>query len=117
MPTYDFECTPCQKHVEAYVPLRTTPFPCENCGAQMDKVWTTSYRKRGAGFPFTTKNLTGEPIVVESQQHLDQLCKEHNVTHRPDAAWIEKTYEGYDFRTGKQKYREGTGAGLPGCWV
>ena len=116
MPTYDFQCEPCSNHIEAYVPLTTTTVPCPGCGVGMEKVWTVSIRKEGAGFPFTTKNLTGEPIVVESQSHLDRLCKEHNVTHRPDAGWIEKEYLGYNMKTKKQMYKEGSGAGLPGCW-
>lgn len=83
----------------------------------MEKVWTVSVRKEGSAFPYVTKNFNGEPITVESQSHLDSLCKQYNVTHRPDAAWITKEYQGYDFRTKKQRYKEGSGLGMPGCWV
>lgn len=71
----------------------------------------------GTGFPFTTTHLNGKPVEVRSEGHLRELCKQYGVNHRPDVAFTEKRYEGIDFRTGQHKYREGSGAGLPGCWV
>lgn len=70
-------------------------------------------------FPYTTTNIhpEGKAIEVKSEAHLQQLCKEYGVVHRPDVAWLEKERIGYNFRTGKQEYKEGNGVGLPGCWV
>lgn len=71
----------------------------------------------GSAWPMTTKHLTGKEETFASQAQLDARCKELGITHRPDAAWIEQEYVGLDWRTGTQKYKEGKGLGLPGCWV
>jgi hypothetical protein len=68
-------------------------------------------------FPYVTKNFNGKPIEVTSPSHLKALCNSFGVTHRPDVAWTTKRYEGYDWRRGTQKYSEGSGLGLPGCWA
>jgi hypothetical protein len=68
-------------------------------------------------YPYVTTNITGKPIEVTSAAHLESLCREHNVTHRPDAAWLTQEYKGVDWKTGKQIYKEGSGAGLPGSWI
>jgi hypothetical protein len=68
-------------------------------------------------YPFVTKNFDGTPIEVTSAAHEKALCQRYGVVKRDDVPWVEKTYEGYDWRSGKQKYREGSGMGLPGCWV
>jgi hypothetical protein len=71
----------------------------------------------GAVFPYITRNITGEPIEVRSHGHLKELCKEHGVRLRDDNAFIDSEYQGYDIRTGKQNYSEGSGRGLPGQWI
>ncbi len=83
----------------------------------MEKVWAITPRFAANGFPFTTKNFNGQEIEVSSPSHLKALCAEFKVVHRDDAAWIDKRYEGYDFKTGKQRYTEGSGRGNPGQWV
>lgn len=116
MPTYDWECTPCKRNEEAFVPSWKDSFSCRECGALMEKVWTCSFAKTGA-FPFVTKNFNGQPITVESESHLQRLCKEFNVVHRPDVAFIEKDYLGWNPFKKRQEYREGSGRGLPGQWI
>ena len=98
---------------------------CDTCGQELhigEWPFCPHGFKRGTlsqatGFPFTTTHFDGTPVEVTSEGHLRELCKIHNVTHRPDVAWVEKRMEGYDPRTGKYIYKEGSGAGLPGCWV
>jgi hypothetical protein len=68
-------------------------------------------------YPFVTRNFNGQPIEVTSRAHEKALMQQYGVTKRDDAAWIEKTYEGYDFRNRRQVFKEGNGVGLPGCWV
>lgn len=82
----------------------------------MEKVWKVTKHLGSGAFPFTTKNFNGEPIEVQSPSHLEQLCKQFGVTHRPDAAWVEKEWSHYDWKTGKHVYKEGSGMGLPGVW-
>jgi hypothetical protein len=85
----------------------------------MDKAYSLAVTHiPGGTYPYMTRNITkdGKPVEVRSAAHLKDLCKQHGVTHRDDNAYIEKSYEGYDIRTGKQKYRESSGAGLPGSW-
>jgi len=70
----------------------------------------------GAAWPMTTTHLSGKPETFSSQAELDRRCKELGVTHRPDNAFLDQEYVGVDFRTGKQRYKEGSGRGLPGSW-
>ncbi len=65
----------------------------------------------------TTSHLTGKPETFNSQKELDQRCKELGMVQRDDSAFLNKRYEGYDIRTGKQKHSEGSGRGNPGQWV
>ncbi len=71
----------------------------------------------GSAWPMTTSNITGKPMTFANEAELQRACKEYGVNHRPDTAFLEKSYEGVDWRTGKQKYHEGSGLGVPGCWV
>lgn len=85
----------------------------------MEKLWTRLGTPSANGYPYTTKNILpdGSPVIVESPAHERQLCKQHGVVKRDDAAWIGKEWLGYDFRTKKQKFKEGNGVGMPGCWI
>lgn len=85
----------------------------------MERMWSNSHVKGSDVFPFTTKNIhpDGKPVTVKSEKHLKQLCAEHGAVHRPDAAWINKDYKGYNVRTQKHEYAEGNGCGMPGSWV
>lgn len=119
MPIYNYSCK-CGREWEAYVALRGSSDPLCSCGGSPERIWALGTTHRpGSGYPYVTTNIhpNGKPIEVTSDSHLQKLCREHGVTPRPDAAFINKTYEGVDFRTGKQKYKEGNGSGMPGCWV
>lgn len=95
---------------------------------EMERDWHAEARRHrpGSSFPFVTKNISGKPIEVRDQGHLNQLCKEYGVEQRNDAAWLEPVYEKYDmgrfnWRTlqweGQRMIRqEGSGRGMPGCW-
>lgn len=122
MPVYNFGCAKeCGWGKEAYLPLRESENPaCESCGAPSERIWSLGVTHRAAStFPYITTHITadGSPVEVKSAMHLEQLCKENGVTHRPDKAWETQEYQGVDFRTGKQRYKEGNGVGMPGCWV
>lgn len=89
---------------------------CPSCTSSTEKIWKITRHLGSVNWPFTTKHLTGKEETFANQAELDRRCKELGIAQRDDAAWIEKEYEGVDFWTGKQKFREGSGAGLPGCW-
>jgi hypothetical protein len=83
----------------------------------MDRVWSSPGQNASNGYPYVTSNITGSPIEVRSPGHEAELCKVHRVVKRDDMAWIEKRYEGFDLKTKKQQYTEGSGRGLKGQWV
>lgn len=119
MPTYAYLCE-CGRGWEGYIHSHTSPNPPCECGLSPERVWSLGSSHRGAtGFPYVTTNITpdGSPVEVTSPAHLDKLCKEYGVTHRPDNGWIDKEYLGVDMRTGVQRYKEGNGVGYPGCWI
>lgn len=119
MPTYDWECPSCHWGEEAYVNFFRDTRSCRDCNVEMEKVWGYSTTHTSGGFPYTTRNLdpSGRPIEVSGPGHEAQLCKQFGVRKRDDAGWVDKEYMGWDFKNKKQNYREGNGAGLPGCWV
>lgn len=117
MPVFDWSCS-CGHEEEAYVHSHREVHSCSKCGAEMVREWSLGARHQGSSaFPFTTTHLNGKPIEVTSESHLRELCKEHGVTHRPDNAFLEKTFKGVNPRTGKPEYHEGSGRGMPGSWV
>jgi hypothetical protein len=91
---------------------------CE-CGALMERNYPLESRRHipASGYPYVTKNITGKEITVTDAGHEAELCKIHGVAKRDDAAWIEKRYVGYNWKTGEQEYSEGSGRGLPGSWI
>src|SRR5687767_14890509 len=111
MPIYAYECKACQGQFDRYVNYTTSENPACECGGATEKIWKITKHVAASAFPFTTTNLTGQPIEVTSPGHLEELCKLHGVTNRPDAAFLTKEYAGVDFRTGKQIYKEGSGLG------
>lgn len=97
---------------------------CEKCGATLSVgAWPFCPHPGGVSlvtektYPFVTKNFNGQPIEVTSRAHEKALMQQYGVTKRDDVAWVEKRYEGYDFRTKQQVYKEANGCGMPGCWV
>lgn len=70
-----------------------------------------------SGFPYTTSNISGQPIEVKSLEHERELCKQYGVTKRDDQAWLEKVHVGQDWKTGKPIYYEPSGRGMPGSWI
>lgn len=120
MPIYQFECTSCKEGFEQYLSLRRSENPpCRSCGQSTERVWALGVKHKGSDvFPYVTRNLRpdGKPVEVTSPGHLDSLCKQFGVTHRPDVAWLEKTHEGCD-RRGNPIYKEGSGRGMPGSWI
>lgn len=119
MPIYALQCSLCAKETEAFLHSYTSPNPACACGGAQERIWRSQRHIPGGVFPYITTNLdpTGKPVEVRSHLHLQELCKQYGVVHRDDVAWIEQEYQGVDFATGKQRYSEGSGRGLPGQWV
>ena len=124
MPFYVWECEKCEgprTETFEHKPEPKAPL-CGGCGERMAHDLMGEARSGvehvpASGFPYVTKHITGKPIEVKSARHLESLCKQHNVTHRPDAAWIDKRFEGYDWAQKRYSYKESTGMGMPGVWV
>jgi hypothetical protein len=93
---------------------------CAECGEEGHPWWDheTGYKQYSGetSYPYVTTHITGKPIEVTGPGHERELCRIHGVRKRDDAAWVEKRYLGVDPRTGKQRYSEGSGMGLPGVW-
>lgn len=121
MPIYAYQCASDEAHeFEKYVPMTGSPNPsCEKCGADTEKIWRVSKGRDWGGYPYVTRNLTpdGSPITVENPSHEATLCKMYGKVKRDDAGWIDTEYVGYNPYTGRQEYKEGSGRGMPGCWV
>lgn len=122
MPIYGFRCEADASHTEEhYYPHRETDFTrlCETCESPMARDLTVEARthRPASGFPYITKNITGEPIEVRSAVHEAELCRIHGVAKRDDQAWLGKEHVGHDWRTGKPIYYEPSGRGLPGSWI
>lgn len=130
MPLYDLECSDekCRARAEVYLSLRgeANP-PCERCGASTDRVWGRTGRDAANGFPYYTKNISGQWLEVRSAVHQAELCKQYGKVCRDDAAFLD---EGNDYivhpgkvdrATGKVipprvEYLNGSGRGNPGSW-
>jgi len=102
---------------------------CEKCGRELEvgmyPFCKGSPEQHGAfrqthgdtkSYPKVVTHFNGKPILVTDAAHDRRLQKEYGVVLRDDVAFTEKTYEGYNGRTKRQEYREGSGMGLPGCW-
>lgn len=111
MPCYLYVCHDCPGAPDVTTAKRWQPVsaeriapPCGNCGQPMDRDWRAEHAPSELSvtsvFPYVTTHLNGKPIEVRSESHLQSLCKQHNVRHRPDAAFIEND----------------SGAGMPSSW-
>lgn len=118
MPIYSYSCSEGHEF-DQYQPLTTSENPPCHCGAATEKVWRSRHGRAWGGYPYVTKNIRpdGQPVTVENPGHEAELCKQFGVEKRDDVGWVETEYLGYDPRTDRQVYREGSGRGLPGQWV
>lgn len=120
MPFYCWTCEKDQKYEKTFEMHMTPIAPkCAICEELMERDYTTEHSRHtpASGYPYITKNISGEPIEVTSLGHERELCKQYGVEKRDDAAWLTKEHMGVDWRTGKPIYHESSGVGDPGCWV
>ena len=107
MPTYCFICEKCNKTESLWKWVMEKPEAPECCSVPMDRDYRTEHfgHKPASGFPYVTKNITGEPIEIKSIEHERQVCKRYGVRKRDDAGYID------------EHMGEGSGRGLPGSWA
>lgn len=120
MPFYCWNCEPCSQYDKTFEVHMTPIAPhCRVCDSAMERDYTTEHSRHvpASGYPYITKNISGEPIEVTSLGHERELCKQYGVEKRDDQAWLSKEHVGQDWKTGKPIYREESGLGMPGCWV
>lgn len=114
MPIYGFRCNACEATYERYFSVRDSKpqIQCEKCEGTCERDFMAEARNHrpSSAFPFVTSHISGKPIEVKSEAHLQSLCKQYGVRHRPDAAWLEDEWQG-------NKVKEGRGHGMPGSWV
>ena len=80
MPTYDYRCKKCGKEFEAFAHIEV----CEDrkcaCGGDTEILIKP---RRHVGIiiwkPYWEENITHQPVLVESKQHLKELCDKHGV--------------------------------------
>ena len=97
-----------------------SPGRCTECGEEGHPWWDHqvehSIKSGSDAWPLTTKNIDGVERTFFNDRELQAFCRAKGVTHRPDAAWVDKRVVGTDWRTGEQIYSEGSGRGNPGSW-
>jgi len=83
VPNYDVKCNKCGKEFTSFAHIKDRyDIKCV-CGGDTNilikpqqhvaiHIWT----------PYWEENITHQPVLVESKQHLKDLCKEHNLIAR-----------------------------------
>jgi hypothetical protein len=120
MPFYVWICAECEEGEQTFEHKMEPKAPdCPSGHGLMVRNWHGEAGRHipGSAWPFTTKHLTGKEETFADQASLNRRLKELGLRQRDDAAFTEKRLEGYDWKTDSQKYSEGSGRGLPGCWV
>lgn len=81
MPTYVFKCRRCDSVFEQYRPLAnfSRQALCD-CDGLSDLVVTPTVQA-SVFTPYVERNMTREPIRIESKQQRDALCEQHGVTY------------------------------------
>ena len=83
MPNYQYRCKKCGKEFEEFQHIEDRNNAKCECGSDVEllikpgrspaiHIWT----------PYWEENITHQPVLVESKQHLKDLCKEHNLIAR-----------------------------------
>lgn len=83
MPMYDHECA--EGHItEKFVPFDDRVIDCETCGAPSKRIVSFGKSARTVDImtPYLEENLGDKPVMVQSKQHLAQLCKERGIFSR-----------------------------------
>jgi putative FmdB family regulatory protein len=124
VPIFQYECASGEAHqFEHYLHTREQEEPlCPSCGSAATRIWKITKRSGYHRYPFKTKNITGYEVEVTDESHENALIASmreqgREIVQRDDVAWIDEEYVGYDPRSGKQVYRQGSGRGLPGQWI
>ena len=81
MPLYNYKCRKCEHEFEEFKKIADrNDLVCPKCGQEVFihikprkdiaiQVWV----------PYVEENITHQPILVKSKQHLKDLCKKHKV--------------------------------------
>lgn len=80
MPTYLFECEPCNKEYEKEGSMKNPPqvFACSSCG----RLTTRIFSARVSVFkPYVDIHATGKPVLIDTAKKRDEYCKKHRVTY------------------------------------
>src|ERR1044072_428943 len=94
MPVYEYECTKCKSHTEAFQKLSDKPLTkCKKCGGRLEKVVSApAIQFKGSGWYVTdykTKATKGEKS--ESEQKSDKKTDKKSKDGSPAKSTSEKT--------------------------
>lgn len=81
MPRYVYDCK-CGSIEEVYRSMDecTNTVVCPSCGLEMHRVYGCNTPLLGFN-EYTEDRFNGEPILVKSPKHRDELCKQHHATY------------------------------------
>ena len=127
MPIYVFRCEgekhqePAPFEWEGYLPNYKDPNPaCELCGGESERVWRgRQYHAGLAGFPFTTKMLSGKPETFNSRGEWEKAVAARGLRIRDDASWLDEELgePKFNWKTRKTEYSgRRTTLGGKGTW-
>lgn len=84
MPMFGFRCPVCEKEFDEFLPRDYhEDVPCPDCGTVCKRLISsgTKYKFAKLSFfePYMEDNITGDPILVKSKDHLETLCRENRL--------------------------------------
>ena len=81
MPIYNYKCKTCEHEFEAFRKIKDRyNISCEKCGhAAFIHIKPRKDISIHIWVPYMEENICHQPIMVNSKQHLKDLCKKHKV--------------------------------------
>lgn len=84
MPFYDYRCPQCGKEFDVFIPRDyAEDIVCNECKIPAKRLMATGMKfkidKLSFFQPYVEENITGDPILVQSKEHLRALCREHKL--------------------------------------
>ena len=86
MPIYQYKCKVCRKEFDEFKHIKDRNNTKCKCGGDVQLLIKTN-KHMGIHIwkPYWEENITHQPVLVESKNHLKKLCKKNDViAHRLD---------------------------------
>lgn len=87
MPMFNFRCTVCERVFEDFRSRDDySEIPCPACESPSKRLVSLGVKYKFAKMsffePYMEENITGEPVLVKSKDHLETLCRENRLKIR-----------------------------------